>query len=349
MALVLDIFAPQKSSIAEGLVGKIMMIYGGNNLGKTAQSVKFPKPLVLAAENGLNGIDGVPFLPITRWSDFKKVINQLTSPATKDKAREAYSTIIIDEVYATSIYCQDYVCQTYGDGALTMADGDSKHNLYQLYEKEYFRQINALTNAGYTIVFIAHQQENTQTHFISPKGDKRCMNPIIDKCDYVIYLKSNGVDSDNRVIKSSAYLAQTNEFFARSRIEYTPTFIKEFTVENLTEAIQLGIDKKRELEGAKIVTFEEQQKTKEVAPLNFDGLMAEFKEIVNSIPGHTDINGDTEEGKKFNTFWGPNITQIIEKHLGKDMKMSQCTSNQVEAVALIVDELKSFVEEHKSK
>lgn len=347
MAAVLDIFAPQTSTIAEGLTGKIMMVYGGNNLGKTAQAVKFPKPLVLAAENGLNGIDGVPFIPINRWSDLKRVVNQLTAPATRDKARELYSTIILDEVYATSIYCQDFCCSTFGDGALTMADGDSKHNLYSLYEKEYFRQINALTNAGYTIVFIAHAQENTQTHYISPKGDKRCMNPIIDKCDYVIYLKSNGVDADNRVIKSSAYLAETKDFFARSRIEYTPTYIKEFTAENLAAAIQEGIDKKKELEGAKTVTFEEQQKTKEVAPLNFDGLIAEFKEIIANIPGNNDINGDTEEGKKFNTFWGPNITQIVEKHLGKGLKISQCTSNQVEAIALIVDDLKAFVEENK--
>ena len=127
----LDIFAPQKSVIAEGLEGKIILIYGSNNLGKTAQAVKFPKPLVLAAENGLNGIDNVPYLPITRWSDFKTAIKQLTG-TTKDKARAMYDTIIIDEVYATSLYAQDYVCQTYGDGALTMADGDSRHNLYQL-------------------------------------------------------------------------------------------------------------------------------------------------------------------------------------------------------------------------
>lgn len=80
---------------------------------------------------GLNGIDGVPYVPVTRWSDFKTIVKQFTGPQMA-KAKELYSTIIVDEVYASSIYCQDYVCSTFGDGALTLADGDSKHNLYQL-------------------------------------------------------------------------------------------------------------------------------------------------------------------------------------------------------------------------
>lgn len=129
---VLDIFNPSISVIANGLEGKVILIYGGNNLGKTYQAVRFEKPFVIGCEMGLNGLDGVPYAPVTRWSEFKTIINQFTSPNTKDKAREMYSTIVVDEVYASSIYCQDYVCSTFGDGALTMADGDSKHNLYQL-------------------------------------------------------------------------------------------------------------------------------------------------------------------------------------------------------------------------
>ncbi len=74
----------------------------------------------------------MPYAPITRWSDFKTIVSQFTGADTQEKAKEMYSTIIVDEVYASSIYCQDYVCQNLGDGALTMADGDSKHNLYQL-------------------------------------------------------------------------------------------------------------------------------------------------------------------------------------------------------------------------
>lgn len=338
----LDIFNAPKSVIANGLEGKVILIYGGNNLGKSAQATRFPKPFVIACEMGLNGIDGVPYAPVTRWSDFKSIVKQFTG-ATMEKAKEMYSTIIVDEVYASSIYCQDYVCSTYGDGALTMADGDGKHNLYQLYEKEYFRQINLLVSAGYTVVFIAHAQQDSQTKFISPKGDKRCMNPIIDKCDYVVYLKSNGVDAEGRVIKSSAYLAQTSEFFARARIEYTPTFIKEFTAETLTQAIQEGIDQKRKLENATVTSFAEQQKLNTVKVLNFDELMTNFNNIIANIPGSEDPAALTKDGQHFKAYWMPKIIQITEKHLGKGGRVTQCNENQTEALSLIVDELNDLI------
>lgn len=342
----IDIFSAPKSVIANGLEGKVILIYGGNNLGKSYQATRFPKPFVIACEMGLNGIDGVAYAPVTRWADFKSIVRQFTGP-TKDKAKELYSTIIVDEVYASSIYCQDYVCSTYGDGALTMADGDGKHNLYQLYEKEYFRQINLLVSAGYTVVFIAHAQMDSNTKFITPKGDKRCMNPIIDKCDYVVYLKSNGVDADGHVIKSSGYLAQTNEFFARARIEYTPTFIKEFTAENLASAIQEGIDKKREIDHSVVTSFSEQQKLNTVKELDFDELRTEFNNLVKNIPGSSDIDAVTEEGFKFKTYWAPKIIQITEKYLGKGAKVAQCNENQVEALSLIVDEVSDLVKGEK--
>ncbi|AXF52515.1 MAG: AAA domain protein [Caudoviricetes sp.] len=343
---ILDIFNAPKSVIADGLEGKVILIYGSNNLGKSYQATRLKKPFVMACELGLNGIDGIPYAPIVRWSDFKTIINQFTGPK-KQQAKELYSTIIVDEVYASSIYCQDYVCSTYGDGALTMADGDSKHNLYQLYEKEYFRQINLLTSSGYTVVFIAHEQANSKTGFITPKGDKRCINPIIDKCDYVIYLKSNGVDAEGRVIKSSGFLAQTSEFFARAKIEYTPTFIKEFTAENLVKTIQTGIDLKRENDGSTVTSFAEQQKMNMVDPLNFEKIKKEFQILIESIPGYDDYELTTEEGIKFQNFWNPKISHIVESHLGKGGKVSQCNVNQVEALDLIVKDLKILIEENK--
>lgn len=340
--MAIDIFNVSKSVIANGLEGKVILIYGGNNLGKSAQATRFPKPFVIACEMGLNGIDGVPYIPVTRWSDFKAIVQQFTGP-TKEKAKELYSTIIVDEVYASSIYCQDYVCATYGDGALTMADGDSRHNLYQLYEKEYFRQINLLVSAGYTVVFIAHEQVDSQTKYITPKGDKRCMNPIIDKCDYVVYLRSNGVDSEGNVIKSSGFLAQTNEFFARARIEYTPTYLPEFTAESLAAAIQEGIDKKRDLDGATVTSFTEQQKLNTVEKLDYNEIMNKFKDIISKIPGSSDTTYVTKEGQRFKNYYAPKISQITEKYLGKGKKVYQCNQNQVEALSLIVMELEEFL------
>lgn len=334
--MAINIFQPTVSVIAKGFEGKVILIYGSNNLGKTDQATRFPKPYIIATEKGLNGISGVPYGLISTWSDFRAVIKQFTSPATREKAKEMYSTIVIDEVYAASLLCQDYVCSTFGDGAKTLADGDSRHNLYQIYEKEFFKQINQLTNSGFTIVFIAHEKEDSKTHFITPKGDKRCIDPIVDKCDYVVYLKSNGVDSDNKVIKSSAYLAATDEFFARARVEYTPTYLKEFTAEALEAAIQEGIEKKEKIEGATVVSFKEQNELNSTEELNFSKIKDEFNEIIGSL-----INKTNEE--TFQKEWAPKITRITEEHLGKGMKVSACTENQVEALRLIVADLKELI------
>ncbi|TWK87881.1 hypothetical protein CHCC20331_3242 [Bacillus paralicheniformis] len=69
------------------------------------------KPLYLPFEKGLNAIAGVPFMPINSWGDFKKVNKQLTK--NPEKAKEAYQTIIVDEVDAFSKYATKYVCDQY--------------------------------------------------------------------------------------------------------------------------------------------------------------------------------------------------------------------------------------------
>lgn len=322
MAVNVDIFAPQVSKIAHGLEGKTVLIYGGNNLGKTTQAVKMEKPYVLACESGLKAIDGVAFNTINTWVDFKKVVKQLTGKATIDRAKELYKTIIIDEVYASSIFAQDFCISTYGNGALTLGDGEGKVNLYQIYEKEYFRQINALVGAGYTVVFIAHSIEKDGYSY--PKGDKRCLNPIIDNCDFVVYLQSNGVDEKGNVINSSAYLAQTDKFFARSRFPYIDTCITEFTAKNLESAIKDAIDRGVERDGIKTVSYEEQKSQTETVVMDFDTIM----EALQDIGGRFAESGNMES-----------LVEIVEGTLGVNKKVSECTKKQTEALLVILDDL----------
>ena len=328
MAVNVDIFAPQISKVAHGLEGKVVLIYGGNNLGKTTQAVKMEKPYVLACESGLKAIDGVPFNSINNWVDFKKVVKQLTGKATIDRAKELYKTIIIDEVYASSIFAQDFCIATYGNGALTLGDGEGKVNLYQVYEKEYFRQINALVGAGYTVVFIAHSVEKDGYSY--PKGDKRCLNPIIDNCDFVVYLQSNGVDDKGDVINSSAFLAQTDKFFARSRFPHINTCIQEFTAQNLETAIKDAIQKGVEIDGIKTVTYEEQKSQSETVALEFDDIM----EALQVLGGRFAESGNMEA-----------LLDIVESTLGANKKVSECTKKQTEALLVILDDLQDKAEE----
>lgn len=329
MSVEVDIFNPQISVVAHGLEGKTIMLYGTNNVGKTYQAVRAKKPYVLACESGLGAQNNVRNNRITNWRDFKKVVKQFTDKKTVDKAKELYSTIIIDEVYASSLFCQKYVCDTYGDGCISLgANENSKINLYQIYERVYWEQINLLVSAGYTVIFIAHAEE--KDGYIQPKGDKRCIRPIIDNCDVVAYIAPNGVDDKGNVIKSSAYFAQTDKFFARSRYDYMVTSIDEFTIDNLEKAIADGIKKQEEVEGVQSVDYEQYKEQNTAEEFSFEDLMAEVQELGQRF----------FDAEKFEL-----VGEIVEKTLGPGKKVTECTKKQVESVAIIRDELKDLCDE----
>lgn len=329
MAVSVDIFNPQISVVAKGLKGKCLFLYGRNNLGKTYVATHMSKPFVIACESGLNALSGVKYNRVNNWADFKKLVKQLTNKSTVEKARELYDTIVIDEVYASSIFCQDYVMATYGDGALTLADsGDPRKNLYQLYEKEYFRIINQLLSCDYTIVFIGHEQADSKTGFITPKGDKRCLNPIIDNCDFVIYLTSGGVDEDGKVILSTAHFAQTNDFFARSRFTECVTELTPFTAEGLEKVIEEAVKKEEEKSGVEAVDYEVQKQQNISVIRDYDEVMQEIQETGQKL---VDAN-------KLDI-----LTEIVEETLGKGKKVSECTKKQIDAMEIILDNLKDKI------
>jgi len=324
MAVTVDIFNPQETVVAKGLEGKSFLIYGSNSVGKTAQCVRMSKPFVIATESGLNATVGVKYIRVQSWADFKKIVKQFTSKSTVEKARQMYDTIIIDELYATALLCQDYIQTVVGGGALTLGDTieGGKVNLYQAYEKEFFKTINTLLSCDYTVVFIGHEQEKDGKAV--PKGDKRSVDPVRDFVDYVIYVKSNGVDEDGKVIPSSAYLAETNEFFARSRFETTPTYLPVWSAEALEEAVNIGVQGLVDKTGVDAVTFDVQKEMNTTIKYDFDEVMDKLMAV-----GQRFADADKMD----------ELTEIVESTLGVGRKVSQCTKKQLDALVIILDDL----------
>lgn len=323
--MAIDIFNPQVSVVAKGLEGKVITIYGSNNLGKTKQSTRMKKPLYLPFEKGLNAIAGVQFMPINSWADFKKVNKQLTKNA--DKAKEMYQTIIVDEVDAFAKYATRYVCEQYD--VERIKDGNDGFGLWKEYETEVWEEINKLIGVGFTVIFIAHAAEDKKGK-VYPKGDKRVLAPVIDNSDIVLYLSSNGVDEDRKVIKSSAWLAETEEHFARSRFDYIDTYLPEFTAENLEKAIIEAVERQEQAEGIVAVTYEEQKQNNASEELDFNSLMDQIKEIGMKL---------NEEGRL------EEVNEITEKHLGKGVKVTECSRKQVGVMSVILDDLKDLLAE----
>ncbi|WP_437132722.1 ATP-binding protein [Bacillus atrophaeus] len=323
--MAIDIFNPQISVVAKGLEGKVITIYGSNNLGKTKQSTRMKKPLYLPFEKGLNAIAGVQFMPINSWADFKKVNKQLTKNA--EKAKEIYQTIIVDEVDAFAKYATRYVCEQYDVDRIK--DGNDGFGLWKEYETEVWEEINKLIGVGFTVIFIAHAAEDKKGK-VYPKGDKRVLAPVIDNSDIVLYLNSNGVDEDRKVIKSSAWLAETDDHFARSRFDYIDTYLPEFTAENLEKAIVEAVERQEQAEGIVAVTYEEQKQNNASEELDYDSLMEQIKEIGMKL---------NEEGRL------EEVNDITEKHLGKDVKVTECSRKQVGVMSVILDDLKDLLSE----
>ena len=157
MANEFDIFQPQISTVAKGIEGKLILIHSNERkLGKTMQACRFPKPFYLRFEQGINAISGLPYAPLTKWSDFKKVRKQLTNSKTIDQAKELYSTIIVDSLDVAIKWCDKYVCGMQGVERLN--DGNNGYGLWKEYENEWFNEWSPLINAGYAVVFISHSE-----------------------------------------------------------------------------------------------------------------------------------------------------------------------------------------------
>jgi hypothetical protein len=60
---------------------------------------------------------------------------------------------------------------------------------------------------------------------------------------------------------------------------------------------------------------------------DYEGLMTQFQDIVGDL-----MNKNPQ-------FYGPRITQIVDKYLGKGKKVSDATIDQAEFISLIIDEI----------
>lgn len=337
----IDIFSVQPHQVSRDMRGYSVFLYGGWKTGKTTTAVKFPKHFLLAFEKGYSAIPGAMAQPINSWSEFRQVLRQLKD----DKAKEMFETIIIDTADIAYDYCQKYICAN--NNVDTIADiGYGKG--YGLVEKEFDEALRQIVQMGYGLVVISHEADKTftdesgkQYNKIVPTLDKRANNVLARMCDIIGYTRSVSTgDGSEKVVM---FMRGTSRYEAGSRFKYTPDYI-DLSYDNLVKAIGDALDKQMTEDGADLFTKErENVHLDTTSNLDFDELMKEFSTIIANIPGSSDVKVETEEGIKFRDYWQPRITQTIEKYLGRGKKVKDCTRDQVEALDLIVTELKDIV------
>ena len=327
----LDLLNLEEDAFMSGMAGKKLMVYSVNDTGKTKQMTKLDRPLLLMTESGGSAVK-CKKLPITTWSKFKEVVDMLSKEATFEQMYEMYRTIIVDTGENLVDLSEKAVCSQFGVRDLSEIQG--KQNGYKIARSDFQMQISKLTSLGYCVVFICHEEKVILTdeitgeeyEFIQPKGtsnEKSSMRMLRDLCDFCIYLKPNGIDTETyETIPSTAICKRTKNVFARSRFAIQ-TIIDPFTAKGLVEAIEKSVSKSAEEEDAKIESFKIKREnyTKE-----------DYLEIIK--PYVTKLWGICQR----------DVTDILETYLGttkdgKTRKITDATDDELLALDNIYNDL----------
>ena len=335
---LLDI-APHQ--VSRDMRGYSVFFYGEPKSGKTTTATKFPNHLLLAFEKGYSAIPGAMAQPINSWSEFKRALRQLKDPEVQKK----FETIIIDTADIAYDYCEKYVCANNNVDAI----GDIGYGKgYSMVGKEFDDALRSIVQMNYGLVLISHSTDKTFTdesgkefNQIVPTLGTRPRNIVSRMCDIIGY--SRAVQNAEGVTSTKLFMRGTPRYVAGSRFKYTPDYI-DFTYNDLVKAISDAIDKQMKEDGTEYFTDQSTNLYVDTTKdLDFDEMMKEFSNIIANIPGSSDAKAETEDGIKFREYWQPRITQIIERYLGKGKKMKDVTRDQVEAVDLILADLKEEI------
>lgn len=337
----IDIFSIQPHQVSRDMRGYSVFFYGEPKSGKTTISTKFPNHFLLAFEKGYNAIPGAMAQPINSWGEFRKVLRQLKDP----KAQERFETIIIDTADIAYDYCEKYICANAkrADGGFGVdAIGDIPFGKgYTLVAHEFDECLRSIVQMNYGLVLISHAVDKTfkdeqgvEFNQIVPTLGNKPRNIVSRMCDIIGY--SRAVQLEDGTTATKLFMRGTPRYVAGSRFKYTPDVI-DFNYNSLVAAIGDAIDKQMAEDGTEYFTDKRSNLyIPTVDDLDFDKLMEAFNNIVNDL-----IENNPED--KFKEYWQPRIVEITDKYLGKGMKVNQCSREQVEALDLIVTDLKELV------
>lgn len=322
----------QPHKVSRDLRGYSVFFYGQPKSGKTTIASKFPGALLLAFEKGYNAIPGVMAKPLNTWSEFKKTLRELKDP----EVQQVFQTVIVDTADIAYSLCEKWVCQQESNEKVDYTTiGDIPYGKgYKLVEKEFDECLRAIIQMDYGLVIISHETDKTFTdehgqdyNQIVPTLDARGRKICERACDIIGYARQ--IDLEGGENQTRLFLRQTSRFVAGSRFKYIPDSI-EFTYDNLVDAIQEAIDKEANEHGNKLVTEQASNLEKISTSYDFDGLMADFQELVSHL---MESQSPTMAAR---------ITKIVETHLGKGKKVGDCTPEQAPELDLIVYDLRQL-------
>ena len=322
--MAIDLMAIQPHKVSRDLSGYITYVYGAEKSGKTTFASHMPSPLILAFERGYNALPGVLAQDVTSWGEMKQIVRELKKPEVKER----FKSIAVDTIDVAGGMCEKYICSQNGVDALS---GIPYGQGWTLVKKEFEEVFRTITQLGYAVVFISHckdktfkNKNGTEYNQIIPTCPSSYNNIAKDMADIYAYAEkyTDGGEAKVRLILRSP----DNSAETGCRFKYIPPVI-EFTYDNLVKALNEAIDKEAAMHNNKFVTNDREMATV-AKTYDYDALIAEFQDIVGTL-----MNKNPQ-------YFGPRITQIVDKYLGKGKKVSDATIDQAEFIDLIIIEIK---------
>lgn len=334
----IDIFNIKPNVVSRDLRGKTFLIYGPNKTGKTTIACQFPRPLLVAFEKGHGAIPGVPPAKIFKWSDALKVKRQLMQDARDvaqgKKSQTTFQTVIIDTAEMQCMMLEEYICEQDDKEDIRKVGGGYGYG-YGRFTKELINYMQDLAKVDYTVIGISHSEQvqidvdGREPYMrIQPSIPKRGLKVYEDMVDIIAYAEPASEDAPDGA-HSYLIVRGSKTLDAGSRYKYMPAKIP-FTYEALTGAIEYAVDKIAEEYGSEYVTGEPNN-------LHVDNPRATYDELLKKIRS---LNKLFRDNNSLNEY-----TKIVEKQLGKDKLVKDCTANQTDVLAVIADELQSRADE----
>lgn len=319
----------EAENVVGTLKGLVEVWAGSNNVGKTYNFSKMPKPLLIACEAGARGVK-CPTVHINSWGDFIDVVKQLTDPKTLEDMQKKYETIGVDTLEMMVLFSDNSVAQRYGVSTLSEISG--KENGYVISRTQIAMAIQKLVSASYHIVFLTHEEAVTMTdemtgeeyEFFIPKqskNEKSSARFIRDLADVVIYLKANPYDVENdREVLSTAIYKRTKTCFARSRFSDLPFCLPNFNAKDHQKILLDAIEARAKREECGVTDYEE------IKPKTAQ----EWQNMIKPI---------LEKVAKFNSTVAQ---EIVEGQLGSGVKVSKTTDEDCIKLENIYNQLLTY-------
>lgn len=311
--------------VSRDLTGYATYLYGEAKSGKTTLASQAGTALIMAFERGYNALPGVFAVDVTSWGDVRSLLRELKKPEVKAK----FQSVVFDTIDIAGTLCEKYICaQNSVDkiGEIPYGGG------WTLMKKEFEEVLRTVTQLGYAVFLISHSKDK-----VFKRQDGTEYNQIVPSCPTTFneiaknlvdiyaysekYMDEQGNSKVRLVLRS-----KDNSIDCGCRFKYIDPVI-DMSYKALVDALNRAIDKEAAETNGQYVT-DERNVLSVAKTLDYDILLNDFNSLASQLMA------------KDSAAYGPKITFIVDKYLGRGKKVSDSTPAQVELLNQIVEEIK---------